>query len=145
MSTVNSLLSETITPSTRSRIMSMYPRRSQPPSRSRVRCGLRMSEVREASIFSIAYAHLPVAIAWISWLSMSVLLSALSLGLFNASKDDIARNFAYTYAFISICVLVRALLMQHVVPLDFSFAGLWILPLPIPYQHDSSSGPRALR
>jgi uncharacterized membrane protein YidH (DUF202 family) len=43
---------------------------------------------------------------WISWLSMSILLSALSLGLFNASKDDIARHFAYTYAFISICVLV---------------------------------------
>lgn len=33
-------------------------------------------------------------------------MSALSLGLFNTSKDEIARRFAYVYAVISICVLV---------------------------------------
>ncbi|KAF5327082.1 hypothetical protein D9619_004506 [Psilocybe cf. subviscida] len=51
---------------------------------------------------------------WISWLSISVLMSALSLGLFNASKDQIARNFAYVYAVISICILVYGyFLYQH--------------------------------
>lgn len=45
--------------------------------------------------------------AWISWLSISVLMGALSLGLFNASKDEVARRFAYVYAAISIVVLVR--------------------------------------
>jgi len=51
---------------------------------------------------------------WVSWLSISVLLATLALGLFNASKDDIARKFAYVYAFISICVLVYGyLLYQH--------------------------------
>ena len=49
---------------------------------------------------------------------MSVLLAALSLGLFNASKDDIARNFAYVYAFISICVLASILLVKRVHPPD---------------------------
>jgi hypothetical protein len=44
--------------------------------------------------------------AWVSWLNISVLLAALALGLFNASKDDIARRMAYVYAVISICVLV---------------------------------------
>jgi hypothetical protein len=75
---------------------------------------------------------------------MSVLLAALSLGLFNASKDDIARQFAYVYAFISICVLVSTLLMNRIHPSDLPFADLWLLPLSIPHQHDSSSGPRAL-
>jgi uncharacterized membrane protein YidH (DUF202 family) len=51
---------------------------------------------------------------WISWLSISVLLAALALGLFNASKDEIARNFAYAYAFISVCVLIYGYaLYQH--------------------------------
>lgn len=44
--------------------------------------------------------------AWISWLNVSILLATLSLGLFNASKDDIARKFAYVYAFISVVILV---------------------------------------
>ncbi|KAF8808673.1 hypothetical protein BYT27DRAFT_7163916 [Phlegmacium glaucopus] len=43
---------------------------------------------------------------WIAWLNVSVLLATLSLGLFNASKDDIARKFAYVYAFISVAILV---------------------------------------
>ncbi|KAF9069011.1 hypothetical protein BDP27DRAFT_1383409 [Rhodocollybia butyracea] len=51
---------------------------------------------------------------WVSWLNLAVLLGALSLALFNASKDAIARNFAYTYAAISICVLVYGyVLYQH--------------------------------
>jgi len=43
---------------------------------------------------------------WISWLNLSVLLGTLALALFNASRDVVARNFAYIYALISIGVLV---------------------------------------
>ncbi|EMD33969.1 hypothetical protein CERSUDRAFT_159311 [Gelatoporia subvermispora B] len=43
---------------------------------------------------------------WISYLSMAVLIGTLSLALFNASKDQVARNFAYTYAAISIGILI---------------------------------------
>jgi len=43
---------------------------------------------------------------WISWLNISVLLATLSLALFNASKDQVAQNFAYAYALISIGVLI---------------------------------------
>ncbi|KAF8972193.1 hypothetical protein BDZ97DRAFT_1752785 [Flammula alnicola] len=51
---------------------------------------------------------------WVAWLNISILMAALSLGLFNASKDDIARRFAYVYAFISVCVLVYGYgLYQH--------------------------------
>ncbi|KAG6891372.1 hypothetical protein C0992_008083 [Termitomyces sp. T32_za158] len=45
--------------------------------------------------------------AWVSWLNISILLGTLALALFNASKDEIATRFAYGYAIISICVLVR--------------------------------------
>jgi len=51
--------------------------------------------------------------AWVSWLNISVLLATLSLGLFNASKDDIARRFAYVYAVISVCVLVSCFLLDQ--------------------------------
>jgi len=45
-------------------------------------------------------------VAWISWLTVAILLGTLSLALFNASKEPIARNFAYAYAAISIGVVV---------------------------------------
>jgi hypothetical protein len=38
---------------------------------------------------------------------MSVLIGTLAVALFNASKDPIARNFAYLYAVISVGILVR--------------------------------------
>ncbi|KAF5340892.1 hypothetical protein D9758_012194 [Tetrapyrgos nigripes] len=51
---------------------------------------------------------------WISWLNLAILLGALSLALFNASKDVVARNFAYAYAAISVGVLVYGyLIYQH--------------------------------
>jgi len=51
---------------------------------------------------------------WISWLNVSILLATLSLGLFNASKDDIARKFAYVYALISVAILIYGYtLYQH--------------------------------
>jgi hypothetical protein len=43
---------------------------------------------------------------WVSWVNISILLATLSLGLFNASKDEIAQGFAYFYAFISVFALV---------------------------------------
>ncbi|KAG1781720.1 hypothetical protein EV702DRAFT_1193194 [Suillus placidus] len=43
---------------------------------------------------------------WISWLNLAVLLGTLALALFNASKDVVARRFAYAYALISIGVVV---------------------------------------
>jgi len=51
---------------------------------------------------------------WVAWLDISILLGTLALALFNASKDEIATNFAYGYALISVGVLVYAfLLYQH--------------------------------
>jgi uncharacterized membrane protein YidH (DUF202 family) len=51
---------------------------------------------------------------WVSWLNISVLLGTLALALFNAARDDVARGFAYSYALISIGVLVYGyLLYQH--------------------------------
>jgi len=44
--------------------------------------------------------------AWISWLSNAVILASFSVALFNASKDEIAKRFAYVYALISVGVLV---------------------------------------
>ncbi|KDQ19377.1 hypothetical protein BOTBODRAFT_437715 [Botryobasidium botryosum FD-172 SS1] len=43
---------------------------------------------------------------WISYLNISLLLGTLSLALFNASNDSVARNFAITYAIISVGVIV---------------------------------------
>lgn len=37
---------------------------------------------------------------------MSVLIGALAVALFNASKDPIARNFAYVYAVVSVGIMV---------------------------------------
>ncbi|TDL25637.1 hypothetical protein BD410DRAFT_716908 [Rickenella mellea] len=43
---------------------------------------------------------------WLSYVNISVLIGTLALALFNASDDWVARNFAYTYALISIGVLI---------------------------------------
>ena len=48
--------------------------------------------------------------AWVSYLNMAILIGTLSVALFNASKDPIARNFAYVYSGISVGILVRPLL-----------------------------------
>ncbi|TFK27493.1 hypothetical protein FA15DRAFT_666341 [Coprinopsis marcescibilis] len=51
---------------------------------------------------------------WISWLNQGIILTALSIALFNGSKDEIARYFAYVYAAISIATLVYGYaLYQH--------------------------------
>ncbi|CAE7136739.1 unnamed protein product [Rhizoctonia solani] len=43
---------------------------------------------------------------WVSYLNMGVLLSTLSLALFNASNDAVSLLFAYIYAAISIAVMI---------------------------------------
>ncbi|KAJ7126805.1 hypothetical protein C8R44DRAFT_873926 [Mycena epipterygia] len=51
---------------------------------------------------------------WVAWLNIAVLIGTLALALFNASKDQIARNFAYLYALISVGVLIYGYAMyQH--------------------------------
>ncbi|KAF8206204.1 hypothetical protein K438DRAFT_2013980 [Mycena galopus ATCC 62051] len=51
---------------------------------------------------------------WVAWLNIGVLLGTLALALFNTSKDQIARNFAYLYALISVAVVVYGyVLYQH--------------------------------
>jgi hypothetical protein len=47
------------------------------------------------------------AAAWIAYLNVAILLGTFSLALFNASRDQVARNFAYAYAVISVGILVR--------------------------------------
>ncbi len=49
--------------------------------------------------------------AWVSYLNVSVLVGTLSLALFNASKDQVAKNMAYAYAVISVGTLVSNLLI----------------------------------
>ncbi|KAH6913386.1 hypothetical protein BKA70DRAFT_1262762 [Coprinopsis sp. MPI-PUGE-AT-0042] len=51
---------------------------------------------------------------WVSWLNQAMILSALSIALFNASKDSIARSFSIVYAIISIITLIYGYaLYQH--------------------------------
>ncbi|KAK7033291.1 vacuole non-autophagic-related protein, partial [Favolaschia claudopus] len=51
---------------------------------------------------------------WVAWLNIAVLIGTLALALFNASKDQIARNFAYFYALVSVGVMVYGYaLYQH--------------------------------
>ncbi len=67
-----------------------------------------MSEVRNTPHVVSRYLTLFLCYpAWVSYLNIAVLIGTLSLALFNASKDQIARNFAYIYAAISVGVLVR--------------------------------------
>ena len=53
-------------------------------------------------------ADTDVLLAWVSYINMSILIGTLAVALFNASKDPVARNFAYVYAIISVGILVCA-------------------------------------
>lgn len=46
-------------------------------------------------------------LAWISYLNVAMLLGTFALALFNASRDQIALNFAYFYAIVSVGIMVR--------------------------------------
>jgi len=51
---------------------------------------------------------------WVSYLNIGVLIGTLALALFNASKDDVARNFAYFYAVVSVVILAYGwIVYQH--------------------------------
>jgi len=67
--------------------------------------------------------------AWVSWLNIGILLTTLSLALYNASKDNIATYFAYAYAVISICVLVRSKISFSPLTLTIHAAQIygWVL------------------
>ncbi|KAH9945018.1 uncharacterized protein BXZ73DRAFT_86597 [Epithele typhae] len=43
---------------------------------------------------------------WVAYMQTAVLIGTLALALFNASKDQVSRNFAYAYAAMSVAVLV---------------------------------------
>jgi hypothetical protein len=74
---------------------------------------------------------------WVSWLNISVLLATLAIGLFNASKDEIARDFAYFYAFVSICTMVRLGLYKNF-QIVLSFPGLWLRSISTSHNYDPS-------
>jgi len=51
---------------------------------------------------------------WVSYLNVGVLIGTLALALFNASKDDVARNFAYFYAVVSVGIVTYGYIVyQH--------------------------------
>ena len=50
--------------------------------------------------------------AWVSYLNIGVLIGTLALALFNASKDDVAKNFAYFYAAVSVGIIVRVIVSR---------------------------------
>lgn len=88
---------------------------------------------------------------------MSVLIATLAVALFNATKDPIARNFAYLYAVISVGILVRVLrndrargdkrlnffyhhlllesLHPFICPSSY-FTGVCVCPVSVSYHHD---------
>lgn len=66
-----------------------------------------MSGVSSSPVASIFDANVQGEFpAWISYLNLSILLGSLALALFNASRDNIARNFAVFYAVVSVGILV---------------------------------------
>ncbi|KAG8681890.1 hypothetical protein FRC09_017161 [Ceratobasidium sp. 395] len=77
---------------------------SQGPSQSHVR--VRVPKKVATPIKVETKVWLANERTWVSYLNMGVLLSTLSLALFNASNDAISLIFAYIYALISLAVLV---------------------------------------
>ncbi|KAF8558194.1 hypothetical protein OG21DRAFT_1433939 [Imleria badia] len=43
---------------------------------------------------------------WLSWLTAAILIGTFAVALFNASRDPIARAFAYVYAALSVGVVI---------------------------------------
>ena len=87
------------------------------------------------------------ALAWLSYLDMSILIGTLALALFNASKDTIAKQFAFAYALISIGVLVcffKRIRPQTVILIYYVGTGLRMVRLPKTNHHDSQTGSRPL-
>jgi hypothetical protein len=101
-------------------------------------------------IFSYLDADTDVLLAWVSYINMSILIGTLAVAMFNASKDRVARNFAYVYAVISVGILVcaerslsfffpLALLPNLIHPFkhDRISLGVFLCVVPASYYHDS--------
>lgn len=76
-------------------------------------------------------------LAWLSWLNAAILIATFAVALFNASRDPVARAFAYVYAALSVCILVR--LHPFRASISHNFSGLRLLPLSVPHHHDSQA------
>jgi len=50
---------------------------------------------------------------WISYLNIALILATLAVTLFNASSDPISVKFAYTYAGISVAILIYGYLLYQ--------------------------------
>ncbi len=61
-------------------------------------------------MYALELTDTVLCLAWVGWLDLSIVIGTLALALLNASKDSVARNFAYVYALISVGVLVCSFL-----------------------------------
>ncbi|KAF4596242.1 hypothetical protein EYR38_007619 [Pleurotus pulmonarius] len=65
-------------------------------------------------MYALELTDTVLCLAWVGWLDLSIVIGTLALALLNASKDPVARNFAYVYALISVGVLIYGYsLYQH--------------------------------
>jgi hypothetical protein len=80
--------------------MSEFPVRPsfRPPSPSRSLIRPRVTEKVATPVKVEAKVWFANERTWISYLSTSVVMSSLSLALYNASKDRVTTYFAYIYA-----------------------------------------------
>jgi hypothetical protein len=77
--------------------------------------------------------------AWISWLNNAVIIATMAAALFNASRDQIGRNFAYFYGFVSFGVLVTVSILRKWVTSLTLFLDIWLFHLPETHNYDSPS------
>lgn len=100
------------------------------------------------SLFTSSGAHRALS-AWVSWLNLSILIGTVALALFNASEENqIARLFAYTYAVISIGVLVsflRAQILRRRLLTLSVLSVVRLCPVPASHYNDSQTRPRPFR
>ncbi|TFK49515.1 hypothetical protein OE88DRAFT_1661989 [Heliocybe sulcata] len=50
---------------------------------------------------------------WVSYLNLAMIMGTFSLALFNTSRDQIAKTFAYVYAGISVAIVIYAYLLYQ--------------------------------
>ena len=106
-------------------------------------CFLRPLEVKERGREGLTILVLQrtcLFLAWVSYLNVGVLIGTLALALFNSSKDEVARNFAYFYAVVSVGILVSRSVCLSCYVGPTGLLGLWLDRVPAPHQHDSQAG-----
>lgn len=72
-------------------------------------------------MYALEFTDAVLYLAWVGWLDLSIVIGTLALALLNASKDPVARSFAYVYALISVGVLVHACFLSGVVQFNLIF------------------------